>query len=97
MTLVSSQIPVSLFPSQISRVTGVQIVPLQQQQPTGGGNSGDERIHDLQKLLSGGAFYFGWSPTKGYCDLSLGVQRAEQYHTSDPRFFWNRSLFQHLQ
>ena len=76
-------------------MTGVQIVPLQPQQP-GEGKSADDRIHDLQKLLSGGSFYFGWSATKGYCDLSLGVQRAEQYDTSDPRFFWNRALFEHL-
>ena len=79
---------------QISRVTGVQIVPLQPQ--PSGSNSADERIHDLQKLLSTGSFYFGWSGTKGYCDLSLGVQRAEQYDNSDPRFFWNRTLFEHL-
>ena len=72
----------------------MQIVPLQQPQP-GEGKAVEERIHDLQKLLSGGSFYFGWSATKGYCDLSLGVQRAEQYETSDPRFFWNRALFEH--
>ncbi|XP_033638398.1 synaptojanin-1-like [Asterias rubens] len=79
--------------SEIFRITATSFISLRH-------DPGDEeRISEVRKLLSSGTFYFVWSSSAQQqpFDLSLCAQRQNQEHTTDNRFFWNRTLHLHLQ
>ncbi|XP_038053185.1 synaptojanin-1-like [Patiria miniata] len=79
--------------SEIFRITATSFISLRR-------DPGDEeRITEVRKLLSSGTFYFVWSSSsqQAQFDLSLCAQRQKQDHSTDNRFFWNRTLHLHLQ
>ncbi|XP_022094958.1 synaptojanin-1-like isoform X2 [Acanthaster planci] len=79
--------------SEIFRITATSFISLRH-------DPGDEeRITEVRKLLSSGTFYFVWSSSsqQPQFDLSLCAQRQNQDHSTDNRFFWNRTLHLHLQ
>uniref|UniRef100_A0A915JV85 phosphoinositide 5-phosphatase n=1 Tax=Romanomermis culicivorax TaxID=13658 RepID=A0A915JV85_ROMCU len=53
----------------------------------------DDKVVEIQKLISSGTFYFAVSTTRNQCfDLTLCSQKRFQGLTYDHRFFWNRRL-----
>uniref|UniRef100_A0A914V0H9 Phosphatidylinositol-3-phosphatase SAC1 n=1 Tax=Plectus sambesii TaxID=2011161 RepID=A0A914V0H9_9BILA len=82
----------------IYRVNGVQFVPMWRALPDGVIDPGDDRITEMQKLMSNGMFYFAFAADQSQLiDLSLCSQKRHQGSISDYRFFWNRTLHLPLQ
>ena len=53
----------------------------------------EEKVADVKKLLTSGAFYFAWSVHGNAADLTLSAQKAARAAGApDNRFFWNRLL-----
>ncbi|XP_070565612.1 synaptojanin-1-like [Ptychodera flava] len=77
---------------EVFRITATAFISLR------GDPMDEERISEVRKLLNSGTFYFSWSPKPdAEFDLSLCAQRRIQDHSTDNRFFWNRTLHLHLQ
>ncbi|XP_077979137.1 synaptojanin-1-like isoform X2 [Glandiceps talaboti] len=77
---------------EVFRITATTFISLR------GDPIDEERISEVRKLLNSGTFYFSWSPKPDVeFDLSLCAQRRIQDHSTDNRFFWNRTLHLHLQ
>ncbi|XP_061177920.1 synaptojanin-1-like [Saccostrea echinata] len=77
--------------SEIFRITSTHFLSLRN------GQSDEERISEVKKLLNSGTFYFAWSAAGTTWDLTLCAQRKIQEHDTDNRFFWNRMLHVHFQ
>ena len=58
------------------RLTGVSMVSLR------GASSDEEKVADVKKLLTSGAFYFAWSVHGNTADLTLSAQKAAKSNGS---------------
>ncbi|XP_033108886.1 synaptojanin-1-like [Anneissia japonica] len=76
--------------SEVFRITATSFISLRNNQ------ADEERVAEVRKLLNSGTFYFAWSALEETFDLSLCAQRQHQSHSTDNRFFWNRTLHLHL-
>lgn len=68
--------------SEVYRLTNVSLVSMR------GVPQDEEKVSEIKKLLTCGAFYFAWSSQDEAIDLTLASQKAVTNKETDNRFFW---------